>query len=52
MTLLHKPEAQQVEVPIDLAGFVIEPKFVVGYGLDYDGLGRQLPAIYQLAEEY
>lgn len=52
VTLLHKPEAQQVEVPIDLAGFVIEPKFVVGYGLDYDGLGRQLPAIYQLAEEY
>ena len=52
VTLLHKPEAQQVEVPIDLTGFVIEPKFVVGYGLDYDGLGRQLPGIYQLAETY
>ena len=52
VTLLHKPEAQRVEVPIDLTGFVIEPKFVVGYGLDYDGLGRQLPGIYQLAENY
>ena len=52
VTLLHKPEAQQVAVPIDMVGFVIEPKFVVGYGLDYDGLGRQLPGIYQLAESY
>ncbi len=52
ITLLHKPEAQQVDVPIDLVGFVIPPKFVVGYGLDYDGLGRQLPAIYQLSETY
>jgi hypoxanthine phosphoribosyltransferase len=52
VTLLHKPEAQRVDVNIDLVGFVIPPKFVVGYGLDYDGLGRQLPAIYQLAEDY
>ncbi|MEM1359830.1 MAG: phosphoribosyltransferase family protein [Bacteroidota bacterium] len=52
VTLLHKPEAQQVSVPIDLVGFVIPPKFVVGYGLDYDGLGRQLPAIYQLVENF
>ncbi len=52
VTLLHKPEAQQVPVDIDLVGFVIPPKFVVGYGLDYDGLGRQLPAIYQLVEDY
>ena len=52
VTLLHKPEAQRVEVPIDLIGFSIPTKFVVGYGLDYDGLGRQLPAIYQLDEEY
>ena len=49
VTLLHKPEAQRVPVKIDLTGFVIPPKFVVGYGLDYDGLGRQLPAIYQLS---
>lgn len=52
VTLLHKPESQRVEVDIDLVGFVIPAKFVVGYGLDYDGLGRQLPAIYQLLEEY
>lgn len=52
VTLLHKPEAQQVPVDIDLVGFVIPPKFVVGYGLDYNGLGRQLPAIYQLREDY
>jgi len=52
VTLLHKPEAARVPVTPDLVGFVIPPKFVVGYGLDYDGLGRQLPAIYQLAEEY
>ncbi|WP_116105871.1 hypoxanthine phosphoribosyltransferase [Lewinella sp. IMCC34191] len=52
VTLLHKPEAQRVDVPIDLVGFTIPTKFVVGYGLDYDGLGRQLPAIYQLDESY
>ncbi|MBB4079857.1 hypoxanthine phosphoribosyltransferase [Lewinella aquimaris] len=52
VTLLHKPQAQRVDVAIDLIGFTIAPKFVVGYGLDYDGLGRQLPAIYQLEEAY
>ncbi|MEM6769294.1 MAG: phosphoribosyltransferase family protein [Bacteroidota bacterium] len=52
VTLLHKPEAARVNVKPNLVGFVIPPKFVVGYGLDYDGLGRQLPAIYQLKEEY
>ncbi|CAH1001518.1 Hypoxanthine phosphoribosyltransferase [Neolewinella maritima] len=52
VTLLHKPDAQRVPVDIDLIGFSIPTKFVVGYGLDYDGLGRQLPAIYQLAEDY
>ena len=52
VTLLHKPDAQRVPVKIDLIGFTIPTKFVVGYGLDYDGLGRQLPAIYQLAEDY
>jgi len=48
--LLHKAEA--TEHPIDIAwlGFTIPDRFVVGYGLDYDGLGRNLPEIYQLAE--
>lgn len=52
VTLLHKPEAQRAEVDIDLVGFVIPPKFVVGYGLDYDGRGRHLAGIWQLAEDF
>lgn len=50
VTLLHKAEMTQYEVPIDYTGFVIPNKFVVGYGLDYDGLGRNYRDIYQLAE--
>lgn len=48
--LLHKPEA--TKHPLDLAyiGFSIPDKFVVGYGLDYDGLGRNLKEIYQVVE--
>jgi hypoxanthine phosphoribosyltransferase len=48
--LLHKPEAAVYPVAVDYRGFVIADKFVVGYGLDYDGLGRNLKAIYQLVE--
>jgi hypoxanthine phosphoribosyltransferase len=47
-TLLFKPDAFQFNYPLDYVGFEIPNKFVVGYGLDYDGLGRNLPAIYQL----
>jgi hypoxanthine phosphoribosyltransferase len=47
--LLHKPDATQFELKIDYVGFSIPNKFVVGYGLDYDGLGRNLKDIYQLA---
>jgi hypoxanthine phosphoribosyltransferase len=46
--LLHKPESMVYKVNIDYLGFTIPEKFVVGYGLDYDGLGRNLPSIYQL----
>jgi hypoxanthine phosphoribosyltransferase len=46
--LLHKPEAVRYPIPIDYLGFSIPNKFVVGYGLDYDGLGRNLKEIYQL----
>ena len=46
--LLHKPEATQHPLTIDYLGFSIPNKFVVGYGLDYDGLGRNLKEIYQL----
>jgi hypoxanthine phosphoribosyltransferase len=37
-------------VEISYLGFTIPDRFVVGYGLDYDGLGRNLPEIYQLSE--
>lgn len=47
---LRKPTAAQFPVQADLIGFDIEDRFVVGYGLDYDGLGRNLPAIYVLEE--
>lgn len=47
--LLHKSEATQFPLQIDYTGFSIPNKFVVGYGLDYDGLGRNLKEIYQLA---
>lgn len=47
-TLLHKPEATEYPLQLDYVGFGIPNKFVVGYGLDYDGLGRNLRQIYQL----
>lgn len=46
--LLFKPEALLLPVKIDYLGFEIPNKFVVGYGLDYNGLCRNLPSIYQL----
>jgi hypoxanthine phosphoribosyltransferase len=48
VTLLHKPEATAFPLKLDYIGFGIPNKFVVGYGLDYDGLGRNLKEIYQL----
>lgn len=47
-TLLFKPEALIFPIKVDYTGFEIPNKFVVGYGLDFDGLGRNLPEIYQL----
>ena len=47
-TLLLKPDALKVEADIKYIGFEISNEFVVGYGLDYDGLGRNTKAIYQL----
>jgi hypoxanthine phosphoribosyltransferase len=49
-TLLQKPEALKYPLDVHYVGFAIPNKFVAGYGLDYDGLGRNYPAIYQLAE--
>lgn len=49
-SLLLKPEVYGGNPKIDYIGFEIPNRFVVGYGLDYEGLGRNLPAIYQLKE--
>lgn len=49
--LLHKPEALAYPVKIDYLGFNVPNKFLLGYGLDFDGLGRNLKEIYQLTEE-
>lgn len=39
-TLLYKPEATVIPIKVDYVGFEIENQFVVGYGLDYNGFGR------------
>lgn len=49
-TLLFKPEAYKKDMKIDYIGFEVQNEFVVGYGLDYDGLGRNLRDIYKLKE--
>lgn len=49
-TLLSKPESLTVDLKLKYIGFEIPPLFVVGYGLDYNGLGRNLKDIYQLKE--
>ncbi|MGI9525497.1 MAG: hypoxanthine phosphoribosyltransferase [Weeksellaceae bacterium] len=49
-TLLYKPDAYTKDLKIDYIGIEIPDKFVVGYGLDYDELGRNLPDIYQLKD--
>ena len=48
VALLHKSEATEYPLTLDYVGFDIPNKFVVGYGLDYDGLGRNLKEIYQV----
>ena len=40
----------QVKLDIDYTCFEIPNDFIVGYGLDYDGFGRNLPAIYTVVE--
>lgn len=49
--LLHKPEATTYPVTIDYLGFSVPNIFLLGYGLDYDGLGRNLKEIYQLTDK-
>jgi len=47
-TLFFKPDVFKKDLNIDFIGLSIPNKFIVGYGLDYDGLGRNLSDIYQL----
>jgi hypoxanthine phosphoribosyltransferase len=49
-TLLHKKEATKYPITIDYLGFEIPDLFVVGYGLDYNGYGRNLDQIMQIDE--
>ncbi len=50
-TLFFKPDVFRKELHIDYIGKSIPDKFIVGYGLDYDGLGRNIPSIYQLTTQ-
>ena len=49
-TLLFKPESYKSDISIDYIGKSIPNDFVVGYGLDYDEIGRNLPHIYKLKD--
>jgi len=51
VTLLDKPERREVDVPVDYKGFDIPNEFVVGYGLDFGEIYRNLPYIAVLKPE-
>jgi hypoxanthine phosphoribosyltransferase len=51
VTLLHKPAQTRIFHELDYVGFTIEPRFVIGFGLDYAQKGRNLPSIYILASQ-
>ena len=48
--MLFKPAAYTKDIHLDYIGFEIPNDFVVGYGLDYDGFGRNLPSVYSLIQ--
>ena len=50
-TLLYKPKAYTKKISLDYVGFEIPNDFVVGFGLDYDGYGRNLPSVYTLIKD-
>lgn len=47
-TMFYKPEAYKKSIPLDYVGIEIPDNFVVGYGLDYNGYGRNLRSVYTL----
>ena len=49
-TMLFKPKSFQYDYPINYKAMEIENEFIIGYGLDYDQQGRNLPDIYQIIE--
>ena len=51
ITLLDKPDRRTADIDVDYCGFVIEDKFVVGYGLDYAQKHRNLPYIGVVVQE-
>ena len=50
-SLFLKPARLKVPVEVKYSAFTIPDRFIVGYGLDYDGLGRNLPDVYDVVEE-
>ncbi|MDR2286769.1 MAG: hypoxanthine phosphoribosyltransferase [Prevotellaceae bacterium] len=49
-TMLFKPEAYAKDIKLDYTGILVPNEFIVGYGLDYNGLGRNYPDIYKLVK--
>ena len=50
VSLLLKPDSYKKDIPIDYVGFEIPNEFIIGYGLDYDGFGRNTEDIYTLKD--
>lgn len=50
-SMLFKPDSYEKDLVIDYIGMSVPSDFIIGYGLDFDGLGRQFPDIYSLVQE-